>query len=220
MAQMMWVELRGLLANRYDELRFRLRRRLGSEELASETLHEIWLRLHRQDAIEEGSEDGGGPVQSPISYLMRMAINVATDVRRAEQRKLRSAEVSAILELADPAPGPDQVFEARRRFEALRLAVDQLPERTRAILSAARLDGETHRVIAERFGISTRMVQLELKRAVEFCRAQLDHPEKNVDLGFAPAPPPSSIQKPSPASAQPTGSRADGRRERPDDDGR
>ena len=53
MAETTWALLRDLLTDRYTEFKVRLTRRLGSEELASESLHETWLRLHR---VIEGSE--------------------------------------------------------------------------------------------------------------------------------------------------------------------
>ncbi len=57
MGKMTWAGLRDLLSDQYDELRVRLTRRLGSEELARESLHETWVRLNRHDDV--------GPEQSP-----------------------------------------------------------------------------------------------------------------------------------------------------------
>ena len=37
--------IRRLLVERYDELKRRLTRRLGSSELAGEALHDAWLRI-------------------------------------------------------------------------------------------------------------------------------------------------------------------------------
>src|SRR6516162_7836105 len=100
-----WAALRGLLANRYDEFRARLTRRLGSEDLASESLNETWLQLHRQDEAT--------PIQSPAGYVLRMAVNIATDHRRAETKRARRADVKAALDIPDPMPGPQREVEAR-----------------------------------------------------------------------------------------------------------
>src|SRR5262245_8181165 len=150
MGKTSWTILRDLLTDRYDDFRARLTKRLGSEELASESLNETWLRLNRQDEA--------GVVHSPAGYLMRMALNIATDVRRDDVRRARQSEVRAALDVPDPAPGPAREFEARLALQGLQQAVDTLPQRTREILIAARLEGLEQQEIAARFGITTRMV--------------------------------------------------------------
>ncbi|MGY3587623.1 DNA-directed RNA polymerase specialized sigma24 family protein [Bradyrhizobium sp. USDA 4341] len=42
--------IRRLLVERYDELKRRLARRLGSAELAGEALQDAWLRIARVDS--------------------------------------------------------------------------------------------------------------------------------------------------------------------------
>ena len=44
-----------------------------------------------------------------------------------------------------------------------------LTPRRRAILLAARVDGQLNREIAERFGISLRLVESELSAAMKYC---------------------------------------------------
>ena len=179
-----WAALRDLLANRYDEFRARLTRRLGSEELASESLNETWLQLHRQDEAVS--------IQSPTGYVLRTAVNIATDHRRMETRRARRADVLAALDIPDPAPGPQREAEARFQLEALQAAIDVLPERTREILIAARLRGQSQQDIADRFGITARMVRIELRRALDLCEAHL---EKNTTNRFLPSPSQTSIDK-------------------------
>jgi RNA polymerase sigma factor (sigma-70 family) len=174
MATTTWAALRDLLADRYDELRARLARRLGSEELASESLNEAWLRLHRQDDV--------GAMQSPSGYVLRMAVNIATDHRRAESRRARRSEVRAALEIPDTAPDPAREVEGRLQLEALQQAIETLPERSREILIATRLHGLPQQDIADRFGITTRMVRIELRRALDHCEAFLEKNKTNYFL--------------------------------------
>jgi RNA polymerase sigma factor (sigma-70 family) len=70
-------------------------------------------------------------------------------------------------------------LEARRQLMMFTKAIEELSERRRAILIAARLDEMPHQQIAERFGISKRMVQLELKYALVHCKdalSKIDNP--------------------------------------------
>jgi RNA polymerase sigma factor (sigma-70 family) len=162
-----WVKLRRRLVERYDELRILLTRRLGSEDLARETLHETWLRLDRVDDV--------AVMRNPDAYVARVALNLATDRQRLETRRARRADVSAVLEdIVDEVPGQAEKFETRRDLAIFEDAVRELSGRRRAILIAARLDEEPHQRIAERFGISKRMVQIELKCALRHCKNRLE----------------------------------------------
>jgi RNA polymerase sigma factor (sigma-70 family) len=167
MAETSWLSLRQLLVERYFDLRDRLTRRLGSAELASEALHEVYLRLHRVD--------DPGAVASPAAYLFRAAYNIATDHRRTENRHTRQVVADALLEIPDSQPGPDGIVEAKIEIAALARALLTLPPRQRAILIAARYEQIPRAEIARRHGISRRLVQFELQRALESCREYLDN---------------------------------------------
>lgn len=157
--------LRSFLATRYDDLKLRLSRRLGSAELAGDALQDTYLRLGQAEVV--------GSVQSPAAYLFRMAFNVAIDRQRAEKRRLARNEVQDLLHIVDDAPGPGQIAEARFEIEALQKAIAELTPRRRAILLAARLQGMPQREIASRLGVSLRLVEKELRIAQEQCALKL-----------------------------------------------
>lgn len=119
--------LRQLLAERYDEFLARLTRRLGSDEAARETLHETWLHLH-------GKNDPGA-LQNPTGYLLRSALNLATDRKRKEVQRARRFEVGTLLDVADDAPGPDRDVEARQQVAFLEQVLEELTPRRRMICS-------------------------------------------------------------------------------------
>jgi RNA polymerase sigma factor (sigma-70 family) len=169
-AETSWAALRQLLVVRYDDLRNRLTRRLGSADLASEALHEVYLRLDRADSP--------GLVASPAAYLFRAAFNVASDARRIESRQTRRTVVDGLDEIPDRAPGPDDIAGAKFDLAALIEALRTLPPRQRAILIAARYEQIPRAEIAKRYKISRRLVQMELQRALEACKDYLDR--KNV----------------------------------------
>lgn len=157
--------LRSFLADRYDDLKQRLSRRLGSAGLAGDALQDTYVRLGRAEVA--------GAVQSPAAYLFRMAFNVAMDRQRAEKRRLAHNEVQDLLHLVDDAPGPSQIAEARFEIEALEKAIAELTPRRRVILLAARLQGMPQREIASRLGVSLRLVEKELRLAQEHCARKL-----------------------------------------------
>jgi RNA polymerase sigma factor (sigma-70 family) len=175
MTETTWTVLRQLLADHYDDFRKRLTRRLGSEDLARETLHETWVHLHRKDSTEN--------VENPFSYLLRTAFNIATDRGRREDRLARRIEIRAVLEMADPAPSAEAQAEARSEIAVLERALEELTPRRRTILLAARLDGMHLWQIADHLGISQRLVEIELKHAVDHCAERLG---KQVKRRFGP----------------------------------
>jgi RNA polymerase sigma factor (sigma-70 family) len=164
MTETTWVVLRNLLVDRYEDIRTQLTRQFGPD-IAQESLNETWLHLHRNDEA--------GAVHKPLAFLMRIAINIARDRRRSETRRLAHAEIEAALEIADPAPGPAEKALVRLELSAVHEAIRQLPERTRAILIAARIDGLSHDAIARQLGISRRTVLYELGRAAKHLDAHL-----------------------------------------------
>ncbi|MEW6644002.1 MAG: sigma-70 family RNA polymerase sigma factor [Pseudomonadota bacterium] len=160
-----WAALRQLLVERYDLLRRRLTRRLGSADAAQETLHELYLRMERSDNV--------GVLQNPTSYLLTSAVNLARDRWRTEDRRASRVDVDALYELIDENPGPDRVVEGQMTFDVLRQALERLTPRQRDILIAVRFEGLTQADIAARLDISPRLVRLELQRALEHCQAQV-----------------------------------------------
>lgn len=156
--------LRALLIERYQDLKSRLARRLGSLEWAEDALQDTYLRLNGREIV--------GDVRNPAAYLIRSAFHVALNQRRADNRRLNAEEVEALLNLADDAPDAVRVISGRSDLERLKQVMAELPPRPRAILLAARLEGLSRQQIARRFGISVSLVEKELRRAQEHCVAR------------------------------------------------
>ena len=160
-----WSALRRLLVDQYDDFRQRLTHRLGSVDAAHETLHELYLRMDRSDTA--------GTLQNPRAYILASAVNLARDRWRTEQRRAQRIDVNALYELIDENPGPDRIAEGKLNFEALRRALDELTHRQREIMIAVHFEHLTQPQVAKRLNISSRLVRIELKRALEQCEASL-----------------------------------------------
>ena len=153
------LTLRQLLTTRYEELKRKLTQRLGSAETAAEALHETYLRL---DGVAEV-----GKVRNPGGLLYRIALNVAMDGYRADARWLRRAELEALLHAQEDPLTPERIVLARSEISTLEAALSEMPERRRAIFTAALLEDLPYRTIAARFGISVRAVEREVRRALD-----------------------------------------------------
>lgn len=159
------ITLQKLLLSCYGIFAKRLTRLLGSAELAQDALHETYLRLQRDVEL--------GPVRNPQAYLLRMAVNIASNRRKSEKRLLSVGETDTLLRFADEAPDPAQAAEARSEMQALVRALDELPERRREIFLASWIQETPHSEIARRFGITVRTVQIELRDALEHCAQRM-----------------------------------------------
>ena len=167
--------LQDLLLADYTDLDRRLARRLGSADLASDVLQETYLRLEGTNEI--------GPVRSPKAYLFRIALNIAHDRRRAENRRLTVEEADSLLDIPDDQPDAARVIEDRSEVNLLKRAIAELPERRRRVLILSRIEGLPNREIAKRLGVTVRTVETDLKQAIEHCAQRLKRPARNK-FGF------------------------------------
>jgi RNA polymerase sigma-70 factor, ECF subfamily len=149
--------VRKLFIDRYHDMRDRLSRKLGSSDRASDALHDAWLRL--------ASTDSMNAVQSPQNYLFRIALNAADDQRRKERRDRGVADIDDVLEVADDAPTPEAITLAKSELAMAEVVLASFSPRRRAIFLAARLHDIPRQVIADRLGISRRLVAKELLAA-------------------------------------------------------
>ncbi|WP_454632617.1 RNA polymerase sigma factor [Bradyrhizobium cenepequi] len=159
--------LRQLLVLRYEDLKRRLTRRVGSSDVAAEALHETWIRLGQIDAI--------APVHRPESYLYRIAFNVAVDRHRADVRWSAKASLEALLRSDDDQLDPEHIVLMQSEMAALERVLRELPERRRAIFIAALIDELPYREIANRFGISLRSVEREMGLAFDHCGRRIEN---------------------------------------------
>lgn len=131
--------------------------RLQSREEAEDALQDMWLKLDRLEA---------GPVAQPVSYLCRMAMNLAADRRVAAARTDRRN--FAWLEVQ---PGDADFADAERSLigrdtlRRLELHIATMPERMRQALHMFRIDELPQREIAARLGITVSGVEKLLRRA-------------------------------------------------------
>jgi RNA polymerase sigma-70 factor (ECF subfamily) len=149
----------------YADLKVRLTKRLGSAELASDALQDAWLRLESVTSV--------GSVERPWPYILQIAYNMALKRLHREREMVTLDDARAALSLVDDGPSATQITEARSELALLRLVVQELTPRRREILFASRLDGTSLRELADRYAISQRLVERELRHAVLYCAKRL-----------------------------------------------
>ena len=127
---------------------------------AEELVQEAFLRVHR-------ARDRYSPDARFSTWLYRIATNLALNELRRPRRKLahHSADDDATPELAGESPAPDDVVDARRRGAAVCEALGQLPEKQRAALCLAAVEGLSYAEVAAALEVTEKAVKSLVHRA-------------------------------------------------------
>ena len=147
-----WAELVRSVGPRVFAL---LLARTRDPELAEELTARCFARLVEALDAEPGR---GGYTESGrfVGFLFRVAMNQLRDDARAKSRFSRrfagAGERVDAAEVADPGPGVHEEMERRERAEALRAALDALPEADREVLHLHHAAQLTYAQIAELLG--------------------------------------------------------------------
>jgi RNA polymerase sigma-70 factor (ECF subfamily) len=145
-----------------DSLRRFLRRRLSRPEDVEDVAQEAYIRLLHYD----GSPD----VRSSSALLRRIATNTANDRARAERVRHATDHVSVEgLELPDHQPDVLRELEAQQNFARLCDVVERLPSKCQQVFLLSRVHGFTYLEIARHCGISVKMVEKHISRALARC---------------------------------------------------
>lgn len=154
--------LRHFIKARYDDLLRRLSRRLGSRSLAEDVLHDAYVRLERTTLSAE--------VRQPLPYVLRMAVNIASNKRRQDRKLLNIDEVASALSISDDTPDPLAQLEQKMQVTLVREALEKLPARRRELILGLWFDDKTTVELAQSHGLALRTVQHEIKSGVEDIR--------------------------------------------------
>ena len=163
------------LVSKYERpLQQFLRRRMASDEDASDAAQEVFLRLARPGAREaaEGRER---------AYLFTTARNLLID--RHRRWEAQGVEVAVPLVEADALPAPDdteQLVIVNETVDVLRHGISSLKRRNREVFVLHRFGNLGYRQIAARLDISERTVERRMSRALSHLRRTL---ERSVERG-------------------------------------
>lgn len=139
-------------------------RRVGSHAEAEDLTQEVFVRLADMDARH---------LQSVEAYLFRMAANLLRD--RGRRQKVRSdhreeaAAHATDVEMRDPL----RITASQESLSLLTAALQELPERTRAIFVLYRLENVDKRDICRAFQISASSLERHLARAMAYLTSRV-----------------------------------------------
>lgn len=143
--------------------------RLGCPEDAADVVQDAFVRY--AGMVEKGTTEH---VVTPRFFLSRIVSNLIIDRLRVQRRRgVHGSLDEAGLDIVDPRPAPSQLLEYREQLKLLAQALDELPENCRKAILLNRLEGYTHKQIAEQLGVSSSMVTKYIMRALKHCAIRL-----------------------------------------------
>ena len=153
-------------SRRFASLFGYLDRLSGDPDLAADIAQEAFLRLYRRGAMPDNTG----------SWLAVVARNLFHNARAKSTRRRRLLSAGHLWPAgAAVNPSPEADLEATRKRQAVRAALDGLPEREREML-LLRYSGHSYREIATILSLNETSVGTLLARAKEdFRQALEDH---------------------------------------------
>jgi len=149
------ARVRAAVAEHFDYV-WRLLARLGvpssSVDDAAQEVFVVFAR--RLEDVRPGSER---------SFLYGSALRIASDARRAHAR--REQRTAPERDVGDPAPGPDELLDARERLALLDRILDAMGEREREVFVLFELEELSTDETAALLGVPRGTVASRLRRA-------------------------------------------------------
>jgi RNA polymerase sigma factor (sigma-70 family) len=148
-------------------LRAYLRRRVAGLAEVDDVVQETFLRILRARR--------GRPIRSIRGFVFSVAQRLVVDAVRSVRRRgihepvTENRALNVITEERNAA----ELVSLRQELELLAEAIDALPRRCREIVILRKLEGLSHREIAERLGLSPETVQVQVGRGMRRCSAFL-----------------------------------------------
>jgi RNA polymerase sigma factor (sigma-70 family) len=159
----------GFLSDNYLALVRYLRGRTTSPQDAEDVAQESLTRLLRYRESK--------PPSAWKPLLFRIATNILHDYSRQGHTGPCWHQVpleDVALRIADAQAGPERVLDDRLQLDQILAAIENLPGKCRQVFLLSRFHGMNNQAIAEYCGISVRMVEKQISKALAICRSRLE----------------------------------------------
>jgi RNA polymerase sigma-70 factor, ECF subfamily len=135
------------------------------EEIARDIVQQVFLNVwNKREAIKIRTSYQG--------YLYRSVYNSSLNHLRLKSRFVRISNDSDIESQSDWHEQEGKIIEDER-IKRLQIAIDKLPVKCRAVFTLNRFENMTYKEVATHLGISVKMVEKQIAKALKFLRAEL-----------------------------------------------
>lgn len=159
-----------LFKKEYNNIYSFLLKKLGSPEDASDAAQETFSKIM--------GNNGAASLNSPRSYLFRIARNLVTDILRGKHRQVKFVSSFNMEHQPSVLPSPEMNMEFDERKKMLQNALKELPLKTQKIFILHRFKNYTYSEISEELKISPKTVEKHISRALFLIKKRLSETEK------------------------------------------
>jgi len=149
----------------YDALIRFVRRRVGSDADARDIAQDAYLRLMRYDK--------GQDRHSLRALVFRIAGNLLGMRARAARAQHWVDHEPVGDELAAESPSPEQETSTQQQVDRMMEVIQRLPTKCQRVFVLSRFHDMDYQQIASRLGISVKMVEKHIAKALAICRAEV-----------------------------------------------
>ena len=109
------------------------------------------------------------------AYIFRIAANLLRDKARRDRVRANYRQARSLDDFLDVDPlDPHRIAEGQEDLRLVAQAIAELPEKTRRIFILYRIENIDKRTIAESFGLSVRMIEIHVQRALVTLAARME----------------------------------------------
>lgn len=163
-----WVQqLDTLFIMNRTQLRRAAYKILGDWERSEDVVQDAYIKVTELSLLAQ-------QVRQPLAYLYQIVRNLAIDQyrRNAFETALFGTDEEGLLVPVSSGTPETQAMNCQSLM-LIAEALAKLPERTKRVFELYRIDGYTHRMIAEELKISTSLANILIHEATDHCKSIL-----------------------------------------------
>ncbi len=147
--------------------------RFRDDAIAEDIVQEIYFKLDRLS--------GELNIENIDAYLFKIANNLALDFRksvlRRHKRELTWNELSTHTIKGEPVhdqPNALESINGQQKFAKLEQLIEELPPQCKRVFIAHKIQGASHKEIAEKLNISRSAIEKHMARALKYLATNID----------------------------------------------
>lgn len=151
----------------YDSLIHYIRSRVGSDAEARDIAQEAYLRLMRYREDQDAA--------SLKALVFRIATNLVIMRARAVRMRPGHEPLEAALDVPANDPTPERQLFTEQQLQRLTEVIQRLPPKCQQAFVLSRFHHMGYQEIAQRLGISVKMVEKHIAQALSICRREVGY---------------------------------------------
>ena len=171
-------EFEVIFKNYYAPVKSFLRKLVKSEADAEDIAQDVFSQLWVKPEVWQDNAEIDRYIYRMAKY---QALNFLRDMARNCDNGLVDADISQVEKVSDGLSTVDPIIHEEANL-LLRMALDKMPSKRREIFSMSRLEGLSHKEIANKLGLSVRTIESHIYAALASLKAVFPNYSHSIAL--------------------------------------